>query len=123
MAYRIAADLVVLCVPYEAHAAILDAIAEAYAAGVIDHRGVPRKDHPMVVQVDGMSACLLVPAAASGHGRDILMTRAEAPWKTFEDFIAEAKKNPGALTYGSAGPGTTFSTPAGKPASLRIRTT
>jgi tripartite-type tricarboxylate transporter receptor subunit TctC len=33
--------------------------------------------------------------------------RKESPWKTFEEFIAEAKKNPGQLTYGSAGPGTT----------------
>jgi tripartite-type tricarboxylate transporter receptor subunit TctC len=35
------------------------------------------------------------------------VVKADAPWTTFEDFIADARKNPGALTYGSAGPGTT----------------
>jgi tripartite-type tricarboxylate transporter receptor subunit TctC len=35
------------------------------------------------------------------------VVKADAPWKTLEEFIAEAAKNPGALTYGSAGPGTT----------------
>lgn len=35
------------------------------------------------------------------------VVKADSPWTTFEDFIADARKNPGALTYGSAGPGTT----------------
>lgn len=35
------------------------------------------------------------------------VVKSDAPWKTLEEFIADAKKNPGQLTYGSAGPGTT----------------
>jgi tripartite-type tricarboxylate transporter receptor subunit TctC len=35
------------------------------------------------------------------------VVKSDAPWKSFEEFIADAKKNPGQLTYGSAGPGTT----------------
>jgi tripartite-type tricarboxylate transporter receptor subunit TctC len=35
------------------------------------------------------------------------VVKGDAPWATFEDFIADARKNPGAFTYGSAGPGTT----------------
>jgi tripartite-type tricarboxylate transporter receptor subunit TctC len=35
------------------------------------------------------------------------VVKGDAPWKTFEEFISDAKKNPGQLTYGSAGPGTT----------------
>ena len=35
------------------------------------------------------------------------VVKADAPWKTLEEFIADAKKNPGQFTYGSAGPGTT----------------
>ena len=54
---------------------ILDAIAQALAAGIIDHRGVPRKDHPLVAQPNGQAACLIVPASGTGHGRDIWMTR------------------------------------------------
>jgi tripartite-type tricarboxylate transporter receptor subunit TctC len=30
--------------------------------------------------------------------------RADSPWKTFEDFIAEARKNPGKLNYSTPGP-------------------
>ena len=36
----------------------------------------------------------------------VVSVKKDAPWKTLEDLIAEAKKNPGKLTYSSAGPGT-----------------
>jgi tripartite-type tricarboxylate transporter receptor subunit TctC len=35
------------------------------------------------------------------------VVKADAPWKTLEEFIADAGKNSGQFTYGSAGPGTT----------------
>jgi len=35
------------------------------------------------------------------------VVKRDAPWKTLEEFIADAKKSPGQVTYGSAGPGTT----------------
>ena len=31
--------------------------------------------------------------------------RSDSPWKTFEEFIDYAKKNPGKITYGTAGVG------------------
>jgi tripartite-type tricarboxylate transporter receptor subunit TctC len=34
------------------------------------------------------------------------MVKSGAPWKTLEELIEHAKKNPGKLTYGSAGQGT-----------------
>ncbi|MEO5700704.1 MAG: tripartite tricarboxylate transporter substrate binding protein [Casimicrobiaceae bacterium] len=33
----------------------------------------------------------------------VLAVRAEAPWKTVEEFVADAKKRPGAISYGSSG--------------------
>ncbi|MEY4748075.1 MAG: hypothetical protein RIQ60_289 [Pseudomonadota bacterium] len=33
----------------------------------------------------------------------VLVVRADAPWKTLVDFIADAKKRPGAINYGSSG--------------------
>src|SRR5512144_898660 len=33
----------------------------------------------------------------------VLVVRAESPWKTLDDFIADARKRPAAITYGSSG--------------------
>jgi len=33
----------------------------------------------------------------------VLVVRADAPWKTLSEFIADAKRRPGALNYGSSG--------------------
>lgn len=54
---------------------ILNAVAELLDAGVIDERGVLRANHPRVRSVNGKSEFLLVAAAESGHGRDIVVTR------------------------------------------------
>jgi tripartite-type tricarboxylate transporter receptor subunit TctC len=36
----------------------------------------------------------------------VILVKAGAPWKTLEEFVDHAKKNPGKVTYGSAGLGT-----------------
>jgi tripartite-type tricarboxylate transporter receptor subunit TctC len=33
----------------------------------------------------------------------VLVVKADAPWKTYKDFIADAKAKPGEVTYGSSG--------------------
>jgi tripartite-type tricarboxylate transporter receptor subunit TctC len=33
----------------------------------------------------------------------VLVVRADAPWNTFAEFVADAKKNPGTYNYGSSG--------------------
>jgi len=33
----------------------------------------------------------------------VLIVRADSPWKTLQDFVADAKRRPGALNYGSSG--------------------
>ena len=33
----------------------------------------------------------------------VLVVRADAPWKTFDEFVADAKRKPGVFNYGSSG--------------------
>ncbi len=56
---------------------ILDAIAQGLEAGIIDERGSLSKDHPLVGRTESGPTCLLVPAARSGHGRDVVFTRSD----------------------------------------------
>src|SRR6185503_709122 len=48
-----------------------------------------------------------VPLNLATSSPNTTVVKSDAPWKSFEELIAEAKKTPGQLTYGSAGPGTT----------------
>jgi tripartite-type tricarboxylate transporter receptor subunit TctC len=41
-----------------------------------------------------------------GRTPAVMIVKADAPWKTMEDFIAEAKRKPGQLTFGTPGTGT-----------------
>ncbi|HET9916861.1 MAG TPA: tripartite tricarboxylate transporter substrate binding protein [Candidatus Binatia bacterium] len=47
------------------------------------------------------------PLALATSSPNTTVVKSDAPWKSLEEFIAAAKKAPGQLTYGSAGPGTT----------------
>jgi tripartite-type tricarboxylate transporter receptor subunit TctC len=37
-----------------------------------------------------------------------VVVRNDAPWRTFQDLLADAKANPGKINYGSPGPGTSL---------------
>jgi len=37
-----------------------------------------------------------------------VVVRADAPWKTFDEFLADAKETPGKITYGTPGVGTSL---------------
>lgn len=52
----------------------------------------PIKDFSYVIRLTGYTFGMVVDA--------------KSPWKTLQDFIAHAKRNPGTLTYGSGGTGT-----------------
>ena len=52
----------------------------------------PIKDFSYVIRLTGYTFGMVVDA--------------KSPWKTVQDFIAHAKRNPGTLTYGSGGTGT-----------------
>ncbi len=54
---------------------ILSAVAQMLDTGIIDRRGSLRRNAEGVRLVDGRAAFVLVTTAASGHGRDILITR------------------------------------------------
>jgi tripartite-type tricarboxylate transporter receptor subunit TctC len=44
-----------------------------------------------------------VPIARLTADPTVLAVRADSPWKTLADFIADARRRPGAITYGSSG--------------------
>jgi tripartite-type tricarboxylate transporter receptor subunit TctC len=56
-------------------------------------------DRPPVYEVSQ-----LTPVARVLADPTLLAIQASAPWKTLEDFVADAKKRPGEIRYGSSGP-------------------
>ena len=44
-----------------------------------------------------------VPVARLTADPTVLAVRSDSPWKTLQEFIADAKRRPGAITYGSSG--------------------
>jgi uncharacterized 2Fe-2S/4Fe-4S cluster protein (DUF4445 family) len=56
---------------------VLDAVVAALAAGILDERGRLSRTHPLVTRSGGEPACVLVPAARTAHGRDIVLTRSD----------------------------------------------
>jgi len=72
---------------------ILDAVAEALRAGIIDTRGTLSHSHPLVTGHNGRAACVLVPAARTGHRRDIVFTRSD---------VSEIQLAKGAIRAGTA---------------------
>src|SRR2546425_4554997 len=45
----------------------------------------------------------LVPIARLTADPTVLAVRADSPWKTLQEFVADAKRRPSAITYGSSG--------------------
>ena len=45
----------------------------------------------------------LVPIARLTADPTVLAVRADSPWKTLQEFVADARKRPGAISYGSSG--------------------
>jgi tripartite-type tricarboxylate transporter receptor subunit TctC len=62
---------------------------------------------PIVNKNSGFALKDFVPLALATSSPNTTVVKGDAPWKSLEDVFAEARKNPGQLTYGSAGPGTT----------------
>jgi tripartite-type tricarboxylate transporter receptor subunit TctC len=47
----------------------------------------------------------LQPVIVLGEAPNVVVVPANSPWKTFADFLADVKANPGKVSYASAGPG------------------
>ncbi|QIM52475.1 tripartite tricarboxylate transporter substrate binding protein [Hydrogenophaga crocea] len=45
----------------------------------------------------------LIPIARMTADPTVLVMRADSPWKTYADFVAHARANPGRVTFGSSG--------------------
>ncbi len=45
----------------------------------------------------------LIPIARVTADPTVLVVRGDSPWRTYQEFIAHAKQNPGKLTFGSSG--------------------
>jgi tripartite-type tricarboxylate transporter receptor subunit TctC len=50
----------------------------------------------------------LQPIMVLGESPNIVAVPADSPYRTFGDFLADAKANPGKINYGSAGPGSSI---------------
>jgi tripartite-type tricarboxylate transporter receptor subunit TctC len=53
-------------------------------------------------------AAELLPIIVLGESPNIVAVPAASPYKTFGDFLADAKANPGKINYASAGPGSSI---------------
>jgi len=62
---------------------------------------------PIVNKNSGFTMKDFTPLTLATSSPNTTVVKADAPWKTLEELIADAGKNPGRFTYGSAGPGTT----------------
>jgi tripartite-type tricarboxylate transporter receptor subunit TctC len=62
---------------------------------------------PLINKNSGFTIKDFAPLTLATSSPNTTVVKGDAPWKTLEDFLADAKKKPGELTYGSAGPGTT----------------
>ena len=88
--------------------------------GLVETARAPNEGYDMVIgQADNM---IIAPATMKNPGLDptkdltaviqlavspnLIMTRADSPFRTLDDAIAAAKANPTAVTYGTAGHGT-----------------
>ncbi len=61
---------------------------------------------PLTVKGLPFSLKDFAPVSISVGMPSVVTVKKEAPWKSFEELISDAKKNPGKLTYSSPGPGT-----------------
>ncbi|UCC63233.1 MAG: DUF4445 domain-containing protein [Anaerolineae bacterium] len=70
---------------------ILDAIAQLKLAGALNHRGAMDQAHPLVREGEDGPEVVLVPAPATRHGRDVILSRKD---------VSEIQLSKGAMRAG-----------------------
>jgi tripartite-type tricarboxylate transporter receptor subunit TctC len=60
---------------------------------------------PLLTKGVGFSVKDFIPINLATSAPLSMIVKKEAPWKSFEDVVAEAKKNPDKITFSTAGPG------------------
>jgi tripartite-type tricarboxylate transporter receptor subunit TctC len=89
---NIGADYVARTAKPDGYTILLGSSSLASNASLMKMNFDPRKD--------------LVPVAGIGMVPNILVVGANSPYKSLADLLAAARKDPGKLTFGSSGPGT-----------------
>ena len=95
---------------------------KAGAGGAVGHAHTARQPADGYTIMNALSSITVIPVAEEVNGREptyrmsdftaiariaadptLLLVRADSPWKTIEDLVADAKKNPGKITYSTSG--------------------
>lgn len=78
---------------------------DGYTVATTSDTPYTRAPHLINVKYDSMKD--FFPIIRLGLQRQGVVVKADSPFKKFQDLIDYARKNPGQLTYGTPGPGTT----------------
>ena len=81
-----------MSMPRERHEHIYGELAELVAEGALS------AEIEATYQLDQFT-----PIARLTADPTVLAVRADSPWKSLQEFIDDARKRPGAITYGSSG--------------------
>ena len=84
---------------------LASAPSDGYTLATTSDTPFTRAPHLINVKYDSMKD--FIPITRLGLQRQGIVVKSDSPFKKFQDLIEYARKNPGQLTYGSPGPGTT----------------
>lgn len=78
---------------------------DGYTLATTSDTPFTRAPHLVNVKYDSMKD--FIPIVRLGQQRQGVVVKSDSPFKRFQDLIEYARKNPGQMTYGTPGPGTT----------------
>jgi tripartite-type tricarboxylate transporter receptor subunit TctC len=84
---------------------LVSATPDGYTLATTSDTPFTRAPHLVNVKYDSMKD--FIPIVRLGLQRQGIVVKSDSPFKRFQDLIEFARKNPGQMTYGTPGPGTT----------------